>query len=222
MNYRIEYTDSLGIVLTEQQKSNLSRYFKLTYDIDTSKLKTKIEYFGDDIINEGKYYMDSSENIHDVIEQINPSHRWDIMSDLNVINGYNVWKDNFFQNGELSDVYNKEVFNIKGDFIAAMRFDSNDRPIGGAKKFDLSNKNMIDEDGDIISVFETGDYVMFGFDSNGSFSASSSDNHIFWKPYLTLQHFLDNEQNGYVMNLMTEEMKNYYLNFEPLVPPFQI
>ena len=222
MNYRIEYTDSLGIVLTEQQKSNLSRYFKLTYDIDTSKLKTKIEYFGDDIINEGKYYMDSSENILDVIAQINPSHRWNIMSDLEIINGYNVWKDNFFQNEELSDVYDKKVFNIKGDFIASMRFDSNDRPISVTKKFDLSNKNKSDENGEIIGVFETGDYVMFEFDSNGSFEADSSDNHIFWKPYLTLQHFLENQQNGFVMNLMTEEMKEYYLNFEPLVPHFQI
>lgn len=222
MNTRIEYRDALGNLLTGELKSDLWSYFKLTYDLITNKLITKIEYFGDDIINEGKYYMDSSENIHDVIAQINPSHRWEIMSDLEIINGYNVWKNNFFQDGELSDVYNKDVFNAKGDFIAGTRFDANNQPDNGIKKFYLGNKNIIDEDGDILGVYEKEDYVIFSFKSDGSFSASSSDNHIFWKPYLTLQHFLDNEQNGYIMNLMTEEMKNYYLNFEPLVPPFQI
>ena len=222
MNTRIEYRDSLGNLLTGQIKSDLWSYFKLTYDLKTDKLKTKIEYFGDDIINEGEYYMDSYENINEVITQIDPSHRWGIKCDLEVINGYNVWKEYFFQDGELSDVYDKEVFNAKGNLIAVTRFNANNQADNGIKKFYLGGKKIIDEDGDILGVYKKEDYVIFSYDSYGSFEADSSDNDIFWKPYLTLQHFLDNQQNGFVMNLMTEEMKKYYLKFEPLVPPFHI
>lgn len=223
MSTRIEYRNTLGSVITEQQKSNLSQHYKLVYDLNTNKLKTKLYYFGEDVICEGDYYMDSSENINTVITQLNPSHRWGIMSDLQVINGYNVWKRNYFQDGELADVYSKQVFNVDGDFISRMGFDANNSPTRGlVKRFDLSNKNMLDADGDIIGVFEQGDYVYFCFGSDGSFTADSSDNHIFFKPYITLQSFLDSEHNSYVMNLMTQEMKDYYLIFQPLVPPFQI
>jgi hypothetical protein len=222
MSTRIEYRNILGSIITEQQRSNLSEHYKLEYDLNTNKLKTKLEYLSRDIINEGLYYMDSSENINTVITQLNPSHRWSILSDLQVINGYNVWKENYFQDGELDDVYSKQVFNTSGDFIAEIGFDANNLPTRGGERFDLSNKNMIDEDGDIIGVFEEGDWVGFYFDSDGSFTADSSDNHIFFKPYLTLQSFLDSQQNGLVMNLMTQEMKDYFLNFQPLVPPFQL
>jgi hypothetical protein len=223
MSTRIEYRNTLGSIVTEQQKSNLSQHYKLVYDLATNKLKTKLYYFGDEIINEGVYYMDSSENINTVIAQLNPSHRWSIMSDLQVVNGYNVWKENYFQDGELDDVYSKQVFNAAGDSIAEFMYDANGQPTrGGGKRFDLSNKNMIDADGDIIGKFEEGDWVGFYFDSDGSFTADSSDNHIFFKPYITLQSFLDSQHNGYVMNLMTQAMKDYYLNFQPLVPPFQI
>ena len=223
MSTRIEYRNLLGSTVTEQQKNNLSEYFKLEYDLNTNKLKTKLEYLSDDIINEGVYYMDSSENINVVIAQLNPSHRWSIMSDLQVINGYNVWKENYFQNGELAAVYSKQVFNIAGNFIAEFMYDANNQPTrGGGKRFDLSNKNMIHENGSIVGKFADGDWVEFYFDSDGSFSVDSSDNHIFFKPYITLQSFLDSQSNGYVMNLMTQEMKDYYLNFQPLVPPFQI
>ena len=66
MNTKIEYRDSLGNILTGQLKNDLWSYFKLTYDLNTNKLKTKVEYFGDSIINEGIYYMDSSENINEI------------------------------------------------------------------------------------------------------------------------------------------------------------
>jgi hypothetical protein len=223
MSAKIEYRNSLGSVITEQQKSNLSEYFKLVYDLGTNKLKTKIHYFGENVINEGVYYMDPSESITNVITQVSSSHRWGIMNDLQVINGYNVWRRNYFQNGELSNLYSKEVFKINGDYIASMGYDSNDQPTRGcSKKFDLSNKNMIDEDGDVIGVFEKGDFVTFGYSSDGSFTVRSSNIDIFFKPYLTLQSFLQSQQNGIVMNLMTQEMKDYYLNFQPLVPPFQL
>lgn len=223
MNTRIEYRDTLGAVVSENQKGKLSQYYKLVYDLNTDKLKTKLYYVSKDVICEGIYYMDSSENITTVITQLNPSHRWGIMSDLQVINRYHVWKENYFQNGELADVYSKQVFNTAGDYIAEFMYDVNDQPSrGGGKRFDLSNKNKIDKDGDIIGVFEQGDWVEFCYDPDGSFTAISSDNHIFFKPYLTLQSFLENEHDGYVMNLMTKEMKDYYLNFHPLVPTFQL
>jgi sporulation protein YlmC with PRC-barrel domain len=221
MSTKVEYRNSLGSIVTEQQKNNLSEHFKLTYDLDTNKLKTKLHYFDKNVINEGVYYMDPNEDITNVITQINPSHRWGIMSDLQVINGYKVWRRNYFQNGELSDVYSKEVFNTNGDYVAGMGYDNNDQPTRGSyKKFDLSNKNMIDEDGDVVGVFEDGDIVTFGYGSDGSFTVRSSNTDIFFKPYITLQSFLESQQNGFVMNLMTQEMKEYYLNFQPLVPPF--
>lgn len=223
MSRRIEYRNTLGAIVTEQQKSNLSQHYKLVYDLNTNNLKTKLYYFGEDVICEGVYYMDSSENITTVITQLNPSHRWGIMSDLQVINGYNVWKLYYFQNGVLSDIYNKQVLDTEGEYIASIGFDANNMPTRGiVKKFDLSNKNMIDRYGYINGKFDIGDYVLFGFNPDGSFRARSSDNHIFFKPYLTLQSFLENEHDGYVMNLMTQEMKDYYLNFHPLVPPFQL
>ena len=157
MNTRIEYRDTLGAVVSENQKGKLSQYYKLVYDLNTDKLKTKLYYISKDVICEGVYYMDSSENITTVITQLNPSHRWGIMSDLQVINGYHVWKENYFQNGELADVYSKQVFNTAGDYIAEFMYDANDQPSrGGGKRFDLSNKNKIDEDGDIVGVFEQG------------------------------------------------------------------
>ncbi|WP_433765725.1 hypothetical protein [Flavobacterium ginsenosidimutans] len=223
MSTKIEYRNSFGSIVTEQQKNNLSEHFKLIYDLNTNKLKTKLHYFDDGIINEGVYYMDSSESIANVITQINPSHRWGIMSDLQIINGYNVWKRNYYQNGELSSLYSKEVFNKIGNYIAGMGYDNNDQPTRGCSKiFDLSNKNMVDADGDIIGVFEDGDSILFGHSSDGSFMASSSNSDIFFKPYKTVQSFLESQSNGFVMNLMTQEMKDYYLSYHPLVPTFQL
>jgi hypothetical protein len=221
MSTRTEYKNSLGALVTEQQKNNISEHYKLVFDLNTNKLKTKLHYFGKDIINEGEYYMDPSENITNVISLLNPSHRWGIMSDLQVINGYNVWRRNYFQDGELSNLYSKEVYNTNGDFIASMGFDANNLPTrGGVKRFDLSKKNMIDEDEDIIAVFEEGASVTFGFGSDGSLEVWASDPDIIFKPYITLESFLASQQNGYIMNLMTQEMKDYYLNFQPLVPTF--
>jgi sporulation protein YlmC with PRC-barrel domain len=221
MSAKVEYKDSFGSIITEQQKDNLSEHFKLVYDSNTNKLKTTFHYFGKGVINEGVYYMDPSENILNVISQINPSHRWGIMNDLQVINGYNVWKRNYFDDGELSNLYSKEVFNKNGDYVSGIGYDNNDQPTRGcSKKFDLSNKKMIDEDGDFVGVFEDGDFILFGHGSDGSFSAHSSNSDVFFKPYKTLQSFLESQQNGSVMNLMTQEMKDFYLNFHPLVPPF--
>jgi len=221
MNSRIEYRDTLGVIITKEQMNILSEYTKLIYDSNTNRLKIKLKCFEGDIAWDGEYYMDQSENLSILIPKLDQIHRWEIMSELEVINGYNLWKGNHYHNEELYEIYSKQVFNFNGDLIAKMWFDpSNQNAIEGIKKFYLGNKNIIDEDGGILEVFEQGDYVIFSFKSDGSFSASSSDNHIFWKPYLTLPHFLDNQQNGFVMNLMTEEMKKYYLNFHPLVPPF--
>lgn len=223
MNTRIEYRDTLGTIITEQQKNNLTEYCKLSYDLNNNMLKSKLYYYGEDVISQGVYFMEPFENITTVITQLNSSHRWEIMSELEIINGYDVWKLNYFQNGVLSDIYDKQVLDTEGEYIASIGFDANNMPTRGVvKKFDLSNKNMIDRYGYINGKFDIGDYVLFGFNPDGSFRARSSDNHIFFKPYLTLQSFLENEHDGYVMNLMTQEMKDYYLNFHPLVPPFQL
>ncbi len=220
---RIEYRDLLGNVITEEQKNSLSEYTKFVYDSFSKKLKMKLKCFENDVVWDGEYYMDSTETITNLITTLNQSHRWQIMSNLESINGYNIWTGNHYHDGELYEMYWKHVFNPNGDLIAEMSFDANNQTaIGVIKKFYLRNKNKIDENGDIVGIFEEEDYVIFAFDSDGSFEVDSSDNDIFFKPYLTLESFLKSQQNGYVMNLMTQEMKDYYLNFHPLVPPFQI
>lgn len=221
MNSKIEYKNSLGVLITEQQKNNLSQHFKFEYDINTNNLKTKIHYLGENIINEGSYFMDPSENINDVIAKINHSHRWGIFTNLQIVNGYNVWQERYFQNEELSALYSKVVFKSNGDLIAEMGFDIDNQPTRGCfKRFDLSNKNMI-MDGETEGVFKQGDYVTFSHSNDGSFKAWTNTE-LFIKPYETLERFLEESEGGYILNLMTPEMKDYFLNLQPLVPSFQL
>lgn len=221
MSIKVEYKNSLGALVTEQQKNNLSEYFELKYDSNTNKLKTKIHYLGDNIINEGSYFMDSSENINEVIAKIDHSHRWGIFNDLQVVNGYNVWRENYYQDEELSELYSKVVLKANGDLIAGMGFDISNQPTRGCvKRFDLSNKNMV-IDGEIEGVFEQGDYVTFGHSSDGSFKAWTNTE-LFIKPYESLDRFIEEAEGSYILNLMNQEMRDYFLNFQPLVPTFQL
>lgn len=221
MSNRTQYQNSFGTVITELQKNNLSEYYKLEYDLITNELKTKIHYLEENTINEGHYFMNSLETINDVITKIDNTHRWGIFSNYEQINGYNVWRKNYFQNGELSNSYGKIVFNNKGEEIASIGFDADNQPSRGCSKiFNLSNKNLI-SDGEIDGTFKNGDNIIFGHKNDGSFTAWTNTE-LFIKPYKSLERFLEENEGGYILNLMTQEMRDYFLNFEPFIPNFQI
>lgn len=224
MNTKIEYKNSRGVIIKEEEKYNLWEHFKLEYDVNTGKLKIKTHYLGEDI-NTGYYFMDSSENLNDVISKIDHSHRWLIYNDLEIINKYNIWRENYYHYEELSDSYNKVVLKTNGEQIAKMNFETNGQIATHCSKiFDLSYKNMIC-DGKIEGSFLKGDYVYFGHSNNGSFHAwSNTDLLDGYEPLeeINLEQFIEVSEGNYIFNLMTQEMRDYFLNLQPLVPTFEL
>ncbi|WP_026715319.1 hypothetical protein [Flavobacterium daejeonense] len=217
MSLKIEYRNTLGSIINIQQKNNLEDYYELKFVDNVLKIKF---LFYDKKIVEGTYFMSLDENINTVIGTLDSSHRWVIMSDKEMINGYTVWKRNFVTNNVLSAVFDKVVYDSKSRKIAGIGYDANGMPTrGGSKTFYFGGRNIIFDEDDIDGVFDDDAEVIFYFDVDGTIRIDTTTN-VFIKPYVSLSKFLEEQQNGPILNLMTSEMITYFTNFQPLVPTF--
>jgi len=218
MSINTEFRNITRNIITTQQKNNLEDYYELKF-IDNT-LKMEFLYYDKEIVN-GTYFMSADENINDVIGSLDLSHKWSIMSDKEIINGYSIWKKNYVYKGILSNVYSKTVFNSNNLEVAQIGYDSSGMPTrGGYKILNIANKNITFDDDYIDGVFDDNAEVIFYFDENGEIDSIDTNTNVFSEPYTILSKFLREQQNGPILNLMTPAMLTYFTNFIPLVPNF--
>lgn len=218
MSINSEFRNITGSIITTQQKNSLKDYYELKF-IDNI-LKMKFLYYDNEIVN-GIYFMSSNENIENVISSLNMSHKWTIMSNREIINGYSVWRKNFVNDSILSAIYNKIVYNSNNQEVAEIGYDSSGIPTrGGYKILNIANKNITFDDHYIDGVFDDNAEVIFYFDENGEIDSIDTNTNVFSEPYTILPKFLREQQNGPILNLMTPAMLTYFTNFIPLVPDF--
>ncbi|MCC9066385.1 hypothetical protein [Flavobacterium piscisymbiosum] len=218
MSLNTQFRNATGSIITIQQKNSLEDYYELKF-IDNT-LKMEFLYYNNEIVN-GTYFMSPGENINNVIGSLDLSHKWSIMSDKEIINGYSVWKKNYMYKGTLSVVYSKTVFNSNNQEVAQIGYDSSGMPTrGGYKILNIANKNIIFDVDDIDGFFDNDAEVIFYFDENGEISSIDTNTKVFSEPYTILPKFLREQKDGPILNLMTPAMLSYFTNFLPLVPNF--
>lgn len=218
MSLNTQFRNTTGSIITIQQKNSLEDYYELKF-IDNT-LKMEFLYYNNEIVN-GTYFMSPGENINNVIGSLDLSHKWSIMSDKEIINGYSVWKKNYMYKGTLSVVYSKTVFNSNNQEVAQIGYDSSGMPTrGGYKILNIANKNIIFDVDDIDGFFDNDAEVIFYFDENGEISSIDTNTKVFSEPYTILPKFLREQKDGPILNLMTPAMLSYFTNFLPLVPNF--
>lgn len=218
MSLNTQFRNTTGSIITIQQKNSLEDYYELKF-IDNT-LKMEFLYYNNEIVN-GTYFMSPGENINNVIGSLDLSHKWSIMSDKEIINGYSVWKKNHMYKGTLSVVYSKTVFNSNNQEVAQIGYDSSGMPTrGGYKILNIANKNIIFDVDDIDGFFDNDAEVIFYFDENGEISSIDTNTKVFSEPYTILPKFLREQKDGPILNLMTPAMLSYFTNFLPLVPNF--
>lgn len=218
MSLNTEFKNVSGSIITTQQKNNLKDYYELKF-VD-NKLKMEFFYYNNEKVN-GIYFISSNENINNVLNSLDTSHRWCIMSNKEIINGYSVWKKNYVDGNILSDVYSKTVYNANSQEVAEIGYDSNEMPTrGGFKILYIGNKDITFDDDYVDGVFDNDAEVIFYFGADGNISSIGTNTKVFWEPYTILPKFLREQQNGPILNLMTPAMLSYFTNFLPLVPNF--
>jgi len=218
MSLNTQFRNTTGSIITIQQKNSLEDYYELKF-IDNT-LKMEFLYYNNEVVN-GTYFMSSDENINNVISSLDLSHKWSIMSEKEIINGYSVWKKKYIYKGTLSVVHSKTVFSSNNEEVAQIGYDSNGMPTrGGYKILNVANKNITFDDDYIDGVFDSDAEVIFYFDENGEIDSIDTNTKVFSEPYTILSKFLREQQNGPILNLMTPIMLSYFTNLLPLVPNF--
>ena len=201
MSYSIKYKNHEDRIIEEHLAVTKLKSFitlkKLYYKNETL-VKEELYEYGK--LSEGVYFMGAEEDYERVFNSIDASVNWEIKSNKQIINDYEVWESRSLENMELSVIFWEEVYK-DGRLIASKGFDTDLQPLGSWKILYLNN---IDDSG-----------YTFYFDQEGLVTKIIPSTWGWDRPYDRLSKFL--EDDPIVLQLSKEQL-DYYTKRDPLIP----
>ncbi|KGO87283.1 hypothetical protein Q765_06345 [Flavobacterium rivuli WB 3.3-2 = DSM 21788] len=203
MKVNIEYRDNYNSPFPEAELKSIKNYTKLYLQND---IVVKEEIFENMILQEGICYLLPGQEFTDIVEEIDTTVYWNIRSEKETKNNYEVWQSKIYQNGVLSKDYSIEVL-INGKLLASRSFTSELIPIQGStfKKLHLT---------DLLNV-KSDSLYSFYFDEVGNIELIMPYTNGRDRPYNRLSKFL--EEDEIIANLSLKQIR-YFTNRDPLIP----
>lgn len=207
-----EFKNTNGILITPQQASQLDDYKEIAFE--NNRIKSSIVYWDKEV--EIIYiYIYPDEDLNTELDKLDGNLTYTIAKDLEIINGYTVWRFYEFKNGVLGSLVSTDVFDSNNRRIA---YKSEEDPIHIRKVYYLEGKHVVNVEEELDFVYEEDDEIFFDFE-NGNLTINVSHNvaegnftniNLFYGTYYERLPF------------MTPEILAYFTNPEPLVPPMQL
>jgi len=212
MNTYKEFKNLDGVLITPQQAVQLDDYKENAFE--NNRIKRSIVYWDKEVQNID-IYIYPDEDLNTELGKLDSNLTYTIAKDLEIINGYTVWRFYEYKNGVLSSLILTEVLDINNRCVA---YKSEESPIHIRKVYYLEGKHVINVEEELDFVYEEDDEIFFDFES-GNLTINVSHNvaegnftniNLFYGTYYERLPF------------MTPEILAYFTNPEPLVPPMQL
>ena len=202
-----EYINEFGKIVMSQQASQLEDYDEKIYENDRIK---KIIHYWDKELQFITVHIYPDEDVNTVLSTLTDTNReYAIAKNLEIINGYKVWKYYQYKNGILSTVNSIKVIDSKNRMVAYRRM--YDGVIW--KKWFLEGKHVYNEEEE-LDFYYGDEWISFDFE-NGALKMS-----ITFAPEVGSFSNVDQLRgyNDVQLPFLTEEIITYFTNPEPLVP----
>ncbi|UOX32315.1 hypothetical protein LXD69_09645 [Flavobacterium sediminilitoris] len=207
-----EFKNTDGILITPQQASQLDDYKEIAFE--NNRIKKSINYWDKEVQNID-IYIYPDEDLNTELSKLDNNLTYTIAKDLEIINGYKVWKFYEYKNGVLGPLILTEVIDINNRCVA---YKSEESSVSIRKVYYLEGKHVVNVEEELDFVYEEDDEIFFDFE-NGNLTINVSHNvaegnftniNLFYGTYYERLPF------------MTPEILAYFTNPEPLVPPMQL
>lgn len=207
-----EFKNLDGILITPQQAIQLDDYKENAFE--NNRIKSSIVYWDKEVQNID-IYVYPDEDLNTELGKLESNLTYTIAKDLEIINGYTVWKFYEYKNGVLSSLILTEVLDTNNRCVA---YKSEENPIHIRKVYYLEGKHVVNVEEDFDFVYEEDAEIFFDF-RNGNLTINASQD-------VAEGNFTDvNLFHGVYYDrlpFMTVDILNYFTNPEPLVPPMQL
>lgn len=207
-----EFKNLDGILITPQQASQLDDYKENAFE--NNRIKSSIVYW-DKEVEIIFLYIYPDEDLNTELGKLDSNLTYTIAKDLEIINGYTVWRFYEYKNGVLGSLISTDVFDSNNRRIA---YKFEESPMYIRKVYYLEGKNVINVEEDFDFVYEEDAEIFFDF-RNGNLTINASHD-------VAEGNFTDvNLFHGVYYDrlpFMTVDILNYFTNPEPLVPPMQL
>jgi hypothetical protein len=207
-----EFKNLDGILISPQQASQLDDYKENVFE--NNRIKSSIVYWDKEVQNID-IYVYPDEDLNAELGKLESNLTYTIAKDLQIINGYTVWKFYEYKNGVLRSLILTEVLDTNNRCVA---YKSEENPIHIRKVYYLEGKHVVNVEEEFDFVYEEDAEIFFDF-RNGNLTINASHD-------VAEGNFTDvNLFHGVYYDrlpFMTVDILNYFTNPEPLVPPMQL
>lgn len=207
-----EFKNTDGILITPQQASQLDDYKEIAFE--NNRIKSSIVYWDKEV--EIIYiYIYPDEDLNTELGKLDGNLTYTIAKDLEIINGYTVWRFYEYKNGVLGSLISIDVFDSNKRRIV---YKSEENPIHIRKVYYLEGKHVVNVEEELDFVYEEDDEIFFDFE-NGNLTIDVSHN-VAEDNFTNINLFYGTYYER--LPFMTPEILAYFTNPEPLVPPMQL